>query len=328
MPEGVTTRVGDRTLTLTNLDKVLYPATGYTKAEVISYYLAVADVMLPHLAGRCLTRVRFPNGVDKPPFYEKNLPTGAPDWLATQQVQASDGRIDYLVATEPATLVYLANLAALEIHAPQWTVADATLRDGAVVLDPAEEPRATTCMVDLDPGPGVTMVEVARGALLLANRLAADGLIPYAKTTGSKGVQLSCPIAPTRADTVVRYVTHIAQEMARGHPDLFVATMAKNVREGRIYIDFLQNKAARNTVSVYSLRGRERQSVATPVTFDELGAVTSPDDLRFTPEDALERIADHGDLFADVLAGDGPPLPLAEEVPPPGARRGRHWSRG
>ena len=307
--ESIVTTVGDRTLTLTNLDKVLYPSCGYTKAEIIAYYLAIADTMLPHLAGRCITRVRFPNGVDAQPFFEKNVPNGAPDWIGVQPVDGSEGRIDYMVATEPAALVYLANLAALELHAPQWTVAHSTLVDGAGQLAADHEPRATVCVIDLDPGPGITMLDICHGALLLANRLAADGLIASVKTSGSKGLQLSAPIAPTPSEDVVRYVAGLATEMTRRHPDLFVATMAKSARDGRIYIDYLQNKAARNTICAYSLRGKDEPWVATPLTWDEVAAVTTPDALRFGPDDVLARVSEHGDLFVDVLADDGPTLP-------------------
>jgi bifunctional non-homologous end joining protein LigD len=310
--ESIVTTVGERTLTLTNLDKVLYPACHYTKAEVISYYLAIADTMLPHLAGRCLTRVRFPNGVDAQPFFEKNMPAGAPDWLAVQPVLGTEGLIDYLVAIEPATLVYLANLAALELHAPQWTMSHTTTDDGAVLLAADHEPRATTCVVDLDPGPGMTMLDVCKAALLIAARLAADGLIASVKTSGSKGLQLSAPIAPTPSEDVVRYVARLAAELSRAHPDLFVATMAKSARSERIYIDYLQNKAARNTICAYSLRGKDQPWVATPLTWDEVAAADSPESLRFRPDDVLARVARSGDLFADVLAEDGPPVPRGE----------------
>lgn len=305
---SIVTSVGERTLTLTNLDKVLYPACGYTKAEVISYYLAIADAMLPHLAGRCLTRVRFPDGVDAPPFYEKNVPPGAPDWLAVQPVDGAEGRVEYVVATEPASLVYLANLAALELHAPQWTLDHATLIDGVVKLT-GPEPHATTCIIDLDPGPGITMVDLCHGALLIATRLAADGLIASVKTSGSKGLQLSAPIAPTAGEDVVRYVAGLAAEMTRLYPEVFTATMAKVARSGRIFIDYLQNKVARNTICAYSLRGKEQPWVATPVTWDEVAKVDSPDALRFTPETVVRRVARDGDLFADVLSCDGPRLP-------------------
>jgi bifunctional non-homologous end joining protein LigD len=311
MPQSeVRVTIGDRHLTLTNLHKVLYPATGFTKAEVVQYYLDVAPVILPHLAGRCLTRIRFPNGVGRPSFYEKNLPSGAPAWLGRQQVSASDGPITYVTVAHPEDLVLLANLASLELHAPQWRI-DNTRKgaDGAVLMDGEDEPRATTLMIDLDPGEGVTMVESARSAILAATSLASLGLIPYVKTTGSKGLQISAAIAPTPCERVTEWVRAFGQSMVADHPDRFVVTMAKDQRVGRIYLDYLQNKAARNTVVAYSLRARERPSVAMPVTWDEVADVTSPDDLRFTPAQALERVAAHGDLFADLLTGDGPELP-------------------
>ncbi len=314
MTTPITTRLHDRGLTLTNLGKVLYPATGTTKAEVVSYYLDVAATVLPHLAGRCVTRVRFPQGVGGYSFYEKNRPSGAPDWLVSQRVESSEGGVDYPVITEPAALVYLANLAALELHAPQWTLQHATLRDQSVVLDPPDEPRATTCVLDLDPGPEAGLEALVTAALLVATRVAADGLVPYLKTTGSKGLQISCPISPTRAETVVRYAAQVSAELARQRPDLFVTTIAKDARQGRIYLDTLVNKAARSCVCAYSLRGRDRPAVATPISFEELAAAAGPEDLRFSPDQVLERVARHGDLFAPVLA-EGPSLPVADEPP-------------
>ncbi len=314
----VRTVVGERSLVLTNLDKVLYPTTGFTKAEVVQYYLAIAPTILPHLADRCLTRIRFPNGVDQASFYEKNLPSGAPDWLGRQAVSASDGPILYVTVTEPAELVYLANLASLELHAPQWRIADTTLGpDGAVVMEGADEPRATTLMVDLDPGEGISMVDTARSALLVGTALAGYGLIPHVKTTGSKGLQISAAIAPTPSETVTTWVKSVAQTLVAEHPDRFVATMQKDQRKGRIYLDYLQNKAARNTVVAYSLRARDLPGVATPVTWDEVAAVTGPDDLRFTPAEVIGRVETHDDLFADLLDGSGPDLPVLDSGPSP-----------
>ncbi len=314
-PNEVRTTVGDRTLVLTNLDKVLYPATGFTKAEVVQYYLAVAPVLLPHLAARCLTRIRFPNGVDKGSFYEKNVPSGAPAWLGRQAVEASEGPINYVSVTEPAELVFLANLASLELHAPQWLVSDTTLNPaGAVVMEGAAEPRATTLMIDLDPGEGITMVDSAPAAMIVATALANLGLIPYVKTTGSKGLQISAAIAPTPSEDVTQWVKVFGQGLVKAHPDRFVVTMAKDLRKGRIYLDYLQNKAARNTIAAYSMRAREQPSVATPVTWEEIAAVRTPDALRFSPAQTLARLDDHGDLFADLLLREGPDLPPLEPV--------------
>jgi bifunctional non-homologous end joining protein LigD len=328
-PSEVVTRVGNRTVTLSNLDKVLYPATGYAKAEVINYYLQIAPVMLPHITDRAMTRLRYPDGVpienrreerggSTPPpsgaFYEKNAPAGTPPWVPHQLVGTSDGVIDYIVVNEQAALVWLANLAALELHTPQWTISSG-MPDAAGILDlPDDEPRAgeplaNRVVVDLDPGAGMTTVEGARAALIVAARMAEDGLIPVAQSSGSKGVQVYAALQPCRSRDAWAYVKALNASLARGYPDFFVAAMSVQQRAGRIYVDYNQNLAGRNTIAPYSMRGRERPTVATPVTWDELGAVRGPDDLRFSPEDVLARVARHGDLAADLLNPDPPPLP-------------------
>jgi bifunctional non-homologous end joining protein LigD len=309
------TRVGDRTLTLTNLDKVLFPSVGFTKAEVIDYYLRIAPVMLPYVRDRAMTRLRFPNGVgpDRSPFYEKNAPMGTPDWVRRVQVNTSDGIIDYVVADDEAAVVWLANLAALEMHVPQWTVSSATPANGVISLPELEprsgEPLANRLVVDLDPGAGMTIVDSARAALIVAARLADDGMIPIAQTSGSKGIQVYAAIAATRSKTAWSYVKQLNASLHKAQPDFFVSAMSVEQRAGRIYVDYNQNLAARNTIAPYSMRGRERPAVATPVTWEELGGVRGPDDLRFTPEDVLDRVANYGDLAADLLTGDPPQLP-------------------
>jgi len=309
------TRVGGRTLTLTNLDKVLYPSVGYSKAEVIDYYLRIAPVMLPHIRDRAMTRLRFPDGVgpDRAPFYEKNAPMGTPEWVRRVKVNTSDGIIDYIVADDEAAVVWLANLAALEMHVPQWTVSSATPEAGIIALPEFEphagEPLANRVVVDLDPGAGMTIVDSARAALIVAARLAEDGMLPIAQTSGSKGIQVYAAIAPTRSKSAWGYVKQLNASLHKAQPDFFVATMSVEQRAGRIYVDYNQNLAARNTIAPYSMRGRERPAVATPVTWEELGSVRGPDDLRFTPEDVLARVADHGDLAADLLTGNALPLP-------------------
>ncbi|GAA1435315.1 hypothetical protein GCM10009616_32070 [Microlunatus lacustris] len=325
----VTTEVDGRVLGLTNLDKVLYPATGWTKAEVVSYYLQVAPTILPHVQDRAMTRLRYPDGVryDEPreerggttpppsgAFYEKNAPAGTPPWVPRQRVGTSDGIIDYVVVDEPATLVWLANLAALELHTPQWTISSGTPGADGVLDLPAEEPRpgeplADRVVVDLDPGAGMTIVETARAALLVAAELAADGLVPVPQSSGSKGIQVYAAIAPCRSRDAWAYTRRLNATMARRQPDFFVAAMSVEQRRGRIYVDHNQNLAARNTIAPYSLRGRERPSVATPVTWDEVGAVTGPEDLRFSPDEVLARLAEHGDLADDLLGEARPPLP-------------------
>ena len=315
-PSEVVTQVGGRTVTLTNLDKLLYPRVGYTKAEVIQYYVQIAPTMLPHVRDRALTRLRYPDGVgeDRFSFYEKNAPPGTPDWVRRVQVGTSDGDIDYVVADDDATLVWLANLAALELHVPQWTVASG--RPGANgVLDLPDtdprpgEPMANRVVVDLDPGAGMSIVETARAALIVAARMADDGLIPVPQTSGSKGIQVYAAVAPCRSRDVWAYVKGLNASLAKAYPDFFIATMSVAQRAGRIYVDYNQNLAARNTIAPYSMRGRERPSVATPVTWDEIGAVSGPDDLRFSPEQVLDRVGELGDLAAELLTPVRPDLP-------------------
>ena len=317
MAGDVTTWVDGRTLSLSNLDKVLYPQTGYTKAEVIAYYSQIAPVLLPHITDRALTRVRFPDGVGDQAFsfYEKNAPMGTPDWVRRVVVDTGEELIDYVVADDPATVVWLANLAALELHVPQWTFGSATARDGVVHLphtDPHPgEPLVNRVVVDLDPGAGMTIVDSAKAALIVAERMFTDGLVPVPQTSGSKGIQLYAALQPCRSRDAWAYVKRLNSTLAKAYPDFFIATMSVAQRAGRIYVDYNQNLAARNTVAPYSMRGRAVPAVATPVTWDELGGVRGPDDLRFSPEQVLERVAEHGDLAGDLLLGEPPGLPEA-----------------
>jgi bifunctional non-homologous end joining protein LigD len=192
-------------------------------------------------------------------------------------------------------------------------VSSATPIDGIISLPEPEprpgEPLANRVVVDLDPGSGMTIVDSSRAALIVAARLADDGLIPIAQTSGSKGIQVYAAIAPTRSKAAWSYVKQLNATLHKAEPDFFVATMSVQQRAGRIYVDYNQNLAARNTIAPYSMRGRERPAVATPVTWEELGGVRGPDDLRFTPEEVLTRVDDYGDLAADLLASDPPPLP-------------------
>jgi bifunctional non-homologous end joining protein LigD len=313
----VRTAVGGRTLTLSNLDKVLFPSVGYTKAEVIHYYAQIAPVLLPYLADRALTRIRYPDGVgeDSFSFYEKNAPKGTPDWVRTEPVLTSDGVVDYVVAEEEATIVWLANLAALEMHVPQWTISSASRSDDGTIHLPESDPRpgeplANRVVVDLDPGAGMTVLDCARAALMVAALLAEDGFIPVAQTSGSKGMQVYARVQPCRSADVSAYVRGLARVLKRRQPDFFVMTMTVAERAGRIYVDHLQNVAAKNTVSPYSMRGRERPGVATPLTWDEVGAARDRDDLAFGPEQVLQRVHEHGDLAAELLSDYAPPLPV------------------
>ncbi|TCB99559.1 ATP-dependent DNA ligase [Micromonospora zingiberis] len=293
--------VDGRTLELSNLDKVLYPSAGFTKGEVIDYYTRIAPVLLPHLTDRALTRIRFPNGVEGNSFFEKNAPAATPDWVRVETLPApgsTKGRetIDYVVADDLPTLVWLANLAALELHTPQWKI--------------GEHP--DLMVVDLDPGSPATLRQCCQVALLLRDRLAADGVDAYPKTSGKKGMQLCCPIAGTQSsDDVSAYARRIAQELEHEHPKLIVSRMAKNLRPGKIFIDWSQNNAAKTTVAPYSLRAQPVPAVSAPLTWDEVAAGAAgrrPSSRPYTAGEVLSRVDEHGDLLAPLL-DLGPPLP-------------------
>ncbi|ABP56397.1 non-homologous end-joining DNA ligase [Salinispora tropica] len=301
MSDRLRVDVAGRTLELSNLDKVLYPATGFTKGEVIDYYTRVAPVLLPHLSDRALTRIRFPNGVDGSSFFEKNAPAATPSWVRTETLPvpgSAKGRetIDYVVADELPTLVWLANLAALELHTPQWQI-------GA---------HPDLMVVDLDPGEPAGLRQGCQVALLLRERLADDGIEAYPKTSGKKGMQLCCPIAGTQpADVVSGYARRIAQELERAHPSLVVSKMARKLRAGKIFIDWSQNNAAKTTVAPYSLRAQSVPAVSTPLTWAEVeagGAGKRPSVRPYAAAEVLTRVAEQGDLLAPLLAG-GPELP-------------------
>lgn len=304
MPGEVHTEVDGHPLTLTNLDKVLFP-DGFTKAEVLEYYLGVADVLLPHLAGRCVTRVRFPDGAPGPSFYEKNAPSGAPEWLRTFTVDASSTVIAYPLIENRAGLVLMAQLAALELHVPQWRVPVGAAEP--YVVDPAT--RADLVMVDLDPGEGTTMADTAAAAMIVATRLAQDGLIPHVKTSGGKGLQVQAAVAPTPSGEVLTYLRRVGEELMSAHPQTFLLTQNRAARAGLTLIDVLQNLAVRNTIAPYSLRGRDTPTVSTPLTWDEVGAATRGAPLSFTARDLRRRLDKHGDLAADLLEPSPATLP-------------------
>ena len=296
--------VEGRTLRLSNLDKVLYPEVGLTKGEVITYYTSVAPFLLPHLAGRPLTVKRYPNGVDGQFFFEKNASRGKPDWVRTERLPAPGStknrdEIDYIVVEELATLVWLANLAALELHTPQWKVGPRGGVQGADQL-----------VLDLDPGAPAAIAECCQVALLLRDALVAGGLEPVAKTSGSKGLQVYAAIAETPSDTVNAYAHELAKKLESEHPELVVSRMTKSLRPGKVLVDWSQNNAAKTTVSVYSLRARPTATVSTPVTWDEAAGAAGGAPLSFTQADVLARIED-GDLFAPLLAERRPALPAA-----------------
>ncbi|WP_049574582.1 non-homologous end-joining DNA ligase [Nonomuraea sp. SBT364] len=285
----VPVKVDGRELTLSNLDKVLYPEEGFAKAEVIDYYSRVAPVLLPHLAGRPLTVKRYPNGVDGPSFFEKNAPDHTPGWVRRVRLPVPGSTkdresIDFAVVDDLPTLVYYANLAALELHVPQWRVSD----EGEA-LPP------DTLVFDLDPGPPATIVECCRVALMLRELLAADGLTARPKTSGSKGMQLyaawDCREEPSA------YAKRLAQALAKEHPDEVVSVMTRKLRPGKVFIDWSQNNPAKTTVAPYSLRARARPTVSTPLLWKEVEGCEHADELVFTTADVLARVEEHGDLF-------------------------------
>jgi bifunctional non-homologous end joining protein LigD len=301
-PERFPVAIDGHDFELSNLDKIMYPAAGFTKGEVIDYYTRIAPVMLPHLAGRAVTRIRFPNGVDGVHFFEKNKPGGTPSWvrLATLPVPGSTmsrETIDFVVVDELATLVWLANLAALELHTPQWKIdADPDL-----------------LVVDLDPGAPAGLRECCAVAVLMRDRLADDGIAAYPKTSGKKGMQLCCPISGRQnAELVTAYAKGVAEELAAMVPSGITAKMAKAVRPGKIFIDWSQNAAAKTTVTPYSLRAQERPTASAPLTWDEVEAMgTGAEPARqLDASEVLTRAEQHGDLMSDLLRS-GPEVPEA-----------------
>jgi bifunctional non-homologous end joining protein LigD len=301
-----TVEVDGRVLALSNLEKVLYPATGTTKAEVIAYYTQVAPVMLPLVADRPVTRKRWPDGVAGAPFFEKNAPQGTPDWVRTVRLPAPGStkdreEIDYALICSLADLVWTANLAALEIHVPQWTVGP---RGG--VRGPSR------LVVDLDPGAPAGLAECVEVAFAVRERVADEGLECYPVTSGGKGMQLYAPISGAQdAMTVHAYARQVAEELERAMPELVVSRMTKALRPGKVLVDWSQNHPAKTTISPYSLRGREHPTVAAPRSWTELEAAsTSVGLMQLEYEQVLERLATEGDVLAPLLE-KGPRLPAA-----------------
>ncbi|MDN5570982.1 MAG: non-homologous end-joining DNA ligase [Propionibacteriaceae bacterium] len=299
----VMTEVDGRTLKLSNLDKVLYPS-GFTKGEVIAYYHAIAPVMLPHLAGRPVTRIRFPNGTTQASFFEKNVPAGTPDWVTVHHVDGHRENIDYPLVDGLPTLLWLANLAALELHTHQWRVAP-----DSTTTRLTEELPVDQLVVDLDPGPGVAMPLIATAALLVAGELGADGLASVVKTSGSKGLQIYAALKPVAAGAVIAYARALGTRLASAHPELFLTEIAKVARPGKILVDVNQNLAARTTVCAYSLRAKDSPTVSTPLTWDEVEDAAGGAPLRFESADVLARVTEHGDLFSTLLDGPRQTLP-------------------
>jgi bifunctional non-homologous end joining protein LigD len=283
-------RVGERELSLSNLDKVLYPETGTTKGDAIRYYAQVAATMLPHLDGRCITLKRFPNGVATKGFFEKRCPKHRPDWVGTFLGPGDHtGDIGYCAFDEPADLVWAANMAALELHVPMARAEDL---DAPLIV-----------VFDFDPGPGTDIHTCCEVALWVREVLDAAGLEGWCKTSGSKGLQLYVPLnTPCTHEHAADFALAVGQVLERQHRDRVTTTMAKAVRPGKIFVDWSQNARHKTTIGVYSLRARPAPTVSTPVTWEEVEACAADEvELRFEWTDVLARLEEHGDLFAPVL---------------------------
>jgi len=289
----VEVRIGERTLRLTNLDKVFYPRVGFTKGQMIEYYTRVAPALLPHLRDRPLTLKRYPNGVEGEMFYEKNCPKHRPPWLDTARVW-SDGNNRYMyycMVQDLPSLVWVAQLGTIELHT------SLSLHQ--------KLPKPRMLVFDLDPGPPATIVECCQVAIWLREWFEEHGLRAFAKTSGSKGLQLYAPLnTPVDYDQTKRISKGLAQKLERERPKHVVHMQRKTLREGRVLIDWSQNDEYKTTVNVYSLRAREGPTVSTPVTWEEVAAcleARDPDLLVFDSDAVLARIEKSGDLFEPVL---------------------------
>jgi len=288
-----TIEVQGRQLKLSNLEKVLYPAAGFTKQQIIDYYVRIAPAMLPHLQGRALTRKRYPNGVDEEFFYEKNAPQHRPDWVKTAPIwsEGNHRTVHYILANDLATLVWLANLAAIELHPSLALAKDITC--------------PTMMVFDLDPGPPANIVQCCQVAFWLREIFEKFGLKSFPKTSGSKGLQVYVPLnTATTYDETKGFARALAQLLEHEHPQMVVSDMKKNLRTGKVFVDWSQNDEHKTTVAVYSLRARERPTVSTPVSWDEVEKTLKKKDaglLVFEAKQAVARMEKLGDLFAPVL---------------------------
>ena len=300
MPPSARTwvEIGERRLSVTNLEKVLYPLLGFTKAQVIDYYVRIAPTMLQHIGDRGVTLRRWPNGVNEQSFFEKRCPSHRPDWMKTCPGPGDrGGNIDYCCVGEVAALAWTANLAALEIHAPMARCGD------------IETP--TMVVFDLDPGAPATIVECCQVALDVRDVLDHLGLEVFAKTSGSKGMQLYVPLnTPCTHERASSFALAVGQLLEKQFPQRIIVTMTKAARPNKVFIDWSQNSRHKTTIAPYSLRALERPTVSTPIDWDEVAAGADGEPLIFEAADVLERIEDRGDLFAETLT-------LEQELPQP-----------
>ena len=285
--------IQNRQLKLSNLEKVLYPATGFTKKQVIDYYVRIAPAIIPHLSGRALTMKRYPNGVDSEFFYEKNAPKHRPDWVNTVPVwsHGNDRTMHYVEVSDLPTLVWLANLAALELH-PSLAL--------------AKDVACPTMMVfDLDPGPPANIVQCCQVGLWLREIFEHFGLQSFPKTSGSKGLQIYVPLnTPTSYDATKPFAHALAQLLEQDHPGQVVSDMKKKIRTGKVLVDWSQNDEHKTTVAIYSLRAREHPTVSTPVSWEEVERALKKKDanlLVFEGPKTVARFEKMGDLFEPVI---------------------------
>jgi DNA ligase D-like protein (predicted polymerase) len=274
---------------LTNPDKVLYPATGTTKAEVFDYYVNIADVMLSHIAGRAATRKRWPNGVEESSFFEKQLASSAPEWLNRESISHRSGTTTYPIIDTVEALAWIGQQAALEVHVPQWRFID------------GKSGPATRLVFDLDPGEGVKMKQLCEVAMAVRELMGDIGLSTFPLTSGSKGIHLYAPLdEPVSSRGAVVLAKRVAQQLEKAMPKLVTSTMTKSLRAGKVFLDWSQNNAAKTTVAPYSLRGKSAPTVSTPVTWEEVEECRKVADLTFRTDDVLDRVDEFGDLMADL----------------------------
>lgn len=286
--------VGPR-VKLTNAEKVLYPATGTTKSDIFDYYTRIAEVMIPHIAGRPATRKRWPNGVEQESFFEKQLAASAPDWLPRASVTHRSGTTTYPIIDDPTGLAWIAQQAALEVHVPQWRFVAEWTRSRAEELKPGP---ATRLVFDLDPGDGVTMAQMSKVARAVRDLIAGIGLRTFPLTSGSKGLHLYAPLdEPVSSKGATVLAKRVAQQLEKTMPKLVTSTMAKSLRAGKIFLDWSQNNGSKTTIAPYSLRGREHPTVAAPRTWDELD---DPSLRQLRYDEVLSRVARDGDLLAEL----------------------------
>ena len=306
--DKIAVQVDGRDLALTNLAKVLYPADGFTKAEVLDYYQRISALLLPHVQGRPMTLKRYPDGVDGQSFFAKHAPAGRPDWVRTGEIESSSSRakspgepVEYVVLDDLPSLMWAANLASLELHVPMWRFPDHGKGSHSAAPEHGWPP--DLLVFDLDPGAPATIVDCCRVAEALRPLLAGDGLDALPKTSGGKGLQLYAKISDRKltAEQASALAKDYAERLEREMPRLVVSRMTRSLRTGKVLIDWSQNNGAKTTVAPYSLRAREHPTVSTPVTWDEVAACQEPGDLFFTAPDMLARAESDGDLFAPLL---------------------------